>query len=246
MKQVPILCVAMIVIVLLWLVLLFTALGATEADSLEKCEFISESHSVHGNVRHIKVRCDEEDISFGQFFDYIEESDSFTLKFQALLREYSESGVFFECPALRDVTLYRTTLLFVLIPGDGDTFTSIEADERSVVGFRNLGGDAILTAPCPRGGAPEGSPLKYAPQVMDNSAYAHLTSFARYAPAQQFLALWRLCVAQIREEMNELTRRGSDQRLWLSTHGKGVSWLHVRVEYRPKYYHHRAFKGEGL
>ncbi|MGB1216866.1 MAG: DUF6940 family protein [Saprospiraceae bacterium] len=30
--------------------------------------------------------------------------------------------------------------------------------------------------------------------------------------------------------------------MWLSTAGLGVYWLHIRMDNRPKYYKHKAYK----
>jgi hypothetical protein len=35
---------------------------------------------------------------------------------------------------------------------------------------------------------------------------------------------------------------GQDAPTWMSTHGGGVPWLHMRFDPAPKYYHHEAFK----
>jgi hypothetical protein len=80
--------------------------------------------------------------------------------------------------------------------------------------FPNLGGDAILVVPCPVAGA---------------SAYGHLAAFVRLAPEAQRHALWQ----SVGEAM---TRRIGVKPVWLSTAGAGVSWLHVRLDDRPKYY----------
>jgi len=88
------------------------------------------------------------------------------------------------------------------------------APPSTVVEFPNLGGDAILVVPCPVAGL---------------SAYGHLAAFARLAPEAQRHALWQL----VGEAMS---RRLGEKPVWLSTAGAGVSWLHVRLDDRPKYY----------
>lgn len=89
----------------------------------------------------------------------------------------------------------------------------------SVVAFDNLGRDAVLVVPCPRG---------------PSSAYGHLAAFVRGAPAAQQHALWQT-VGQVLEE------RLGRQPVWLSTAGMGVAWLHVRLDIRPKYYGFRPY-----
>jgi hypothetical protein len=102
-----------------------------------------------------------------------------------------------------------------------DYFKAVAADD-GVVAFPNLGSDAILVVPCPLG------PL---------SAYAHLAAFLRQAPEAQKHALWKLVGATVEKQLGR-------QPIWLSTAGAGVSWLHVRIDQRPKYYgysHYRQF-----
>jgi len=86
--------------------------------------------------------------------------------------------------------------------------------------FSNLGKDAILVVPCP---------------LAEHPAYAHLAVFVRHAPAAQQHALWSL----VGEAME---RRLSDKPVWLSTAGAGVSWLHVRLDDRPKYYCYEPYR----
>lgn len=83
-----------------------------------------------------------------------------------------------------------------------------------VVEFTNLGGDAILVVPCPQ--AP-------------NAAYGHIGAFIRQAPEPQKHALWQ-------QVGNAMQHRLGNKPVWLSTAGGGVSWLHVRLDDRPKYY----------
>ncbi len=96
-------------------------------------------------------------------------------------------------------------------------FRSTEAD---VLSFPNLGRDAVLVVPCPR---------------EPHSAYGHIAAFAREAPELQRHALWQL-VGKVMEE------RLGPNRIWLSTAGAGVPWLHIRLDSRPKYYGHAPYR----
>ena len=83
-----------------------------------------------------------------------------------------------------------------------------------------MNSDAILVVPRPVG------PV---------TAYGHLASFVRNAPDSQKHSLWRL--------VGELMERGlGPTPVWLSTAGAGVSWLHVRLDQRPKYYGHARYR----
>ena len=88
-----------------------------------------------------------------------------------------------------------------------------------VVVFPNLGGDAMLVVPAPRGTA---------------SAYTHLARFVRHAPRDQVRYLWRTMSETV------IARIGAAP-LWLSTAGDAVGWLHVRLDSRPKYFHYRPY-----
>lgn len=94
------------------------------------------------------------------------------------------------------------------------------APDAAAISFPNLSGDSILVVPCP---------------VADPGMYGHLGAFVRGAPEPQRDVLWKL----IADTM--LGRLGTKP-VWLSTAGAGVSWLHVRLDDRPKYYGHAPYK----
>lgn len=91
-------------------------------------------------------------------------------------------------------------------------------------GFPNLPGETTLIVP--------------APVSPDHSCYTHLGNFLRAAPAGQVDRFWQV----VGETMQQ---RVSASPLWLSTAGMGVSWLHLRLDSRPKYYRHRPYAAGG-
>ncbi len=93
-----------------------------------------------------------------------------------------------------------------------------------IVEFANLGNDAILVVPCPQ---------------VDPSAYGHIAAFLRHAPEPQNHALWQQVGAALQRRLSDLP---SHQPVWLSTAGGGVSWLHVRLDDRPKYYGYAPYR----
>jgi len=93
------------------------------------------------------------------------------------------------------------------------------AGDKPVTVFPNLGGDALLIVPCP---------------LASLGAYGHLAAFVRSAPDEQNHALWRAVGTTLRQRLGE-------RRLWLSTAGGGVAWVHVRLDTRPKYYGYRSY-----
>lgn len=89
--------------------------------------------------------------------------------------------------------------------------------------FSSLGKDATLIAPSPQAGA----------------NFAHLASFLRTADPAHRQALWR------QVGISALALLGREP-VWLSTAGLGVSWLHVRLDSRPKYYRYRAYRDDAV
>ena len=157
----------------------------------------------------------------------------------SLLRESPYKAFFFESRPFTAVTADTQAYEFVLVEtsffdeGGGagevdlETFRGhfVPCAEYGAVGFSSLGGDAQLVAPCP--------------SHEDKAAYAHLAAFARRAPAQQQRALWSRTAEELRSLLS--SSRGGEP-LWLSTSGKGVAYLHVRVDSRPKYYTFPEYK----
>ncbi len=167
------------------------------------------------------VDLDSRPASFTDVLRGWREDTNFRRLFNALLADAPYAAFRWETPPVTNTTLTRA-FEFVLLdsPGlaphpDPDVFAEYFAGVSSgVTVFSNLGGDAILVVPCP---------------LAEPSAYGHLAAFVRLAPEPQRHALWQ----RVGEAM---TRRVGVKPVWLSTAGAGVSWLHVRLDDRPKYY----------
>lgn len=91
----------------------------------------------------------------------------------------------------------------------------------AIVAFDNLSGSARLVAPDD-----------------DGRDHGHLLRFLRHASKGEAVALW----ATVSDEAGRWMASGRP--LYLSTHGLGVPWLHVRLEGRPKYYAHQPYRTE--
>jgi len=167
-----------------------------------------------------------------------------TLSFDDVLRDWAASEPFrqqwldwlralpldayvWECPPVTAASLSRPfECVFLSSPSlaglrpEPEVFAQHFRPDRSVVTFRNLGGDAVLVAPCP---------------VNDARDFSHLAQFVRAASPEQQAALWQ-AVGQA------MSARVGAVPAWLSTAGHGVAWLHVRLDSRPKYYRHDAYR----
>jgi hypothetical protein len=144
----------------------------------------------------------------------------------AKLSEVAFDAYCWECPPVHDGNRLRPfECVFVSSPAlarmapQPQAFAEHFRADRSVVTFGNLGGDAMLVAPCPEG--PDGN-------------YTHLACFTRTASQEQQHSLW--------QAVGEATdARVSAVPTWLSTAGHGVAWLHVRLDSSPKYYRHAEY-----
>lgn len=141
--------------------------------------------------------------------------------FNLLLAEVPFTAFSWETPAVTTTTVSQP-FEFVLLdsPGlarrpDPKAFAAHFSEvDGNIAVFPNLGADAIMVVPYP---------------VAEPSAYGHLAAFVRLAPESQRQALWKAVG-------DAMGRRVEAKPVWLSTAGAGVSWLHVRLDDRPKYY----------
>lgn len=151
--------------------------------------------------------------------------------FSAQLAAAPYKQFYWECPPVSAATLETTPFQCLVIgrpraypEADPDDFHAFFKDDQEAIAFPNLGRDAVLVAPCPRG---------------DESLYGHLAAFVRLATPTQQDRLWALVATSI---LDRITQLPPDTPLWLSTEGSGVPWLHVRIDSRPKYYKTRSFR----
>jgi hypothetical protein len=162
-------------------------------------------------------------VSFDAFLDGLASDPVIRAALTDLLRSSPYAAFCWETPALTPQSgaqPFRCAIVespaLATVTADPTPFRAHLRAGGEVVDFDSLGGDSRLVAPVPRPG-------------VDLSVYAHLASFVRGAPPDQVDALW----VRVAEVVAEL--RGRRPR-WLSTAGLGVSWLHVRLDPRPKYY----------
>jgi len=166
-------------------------------------------------------------MTFGAVIRLWADDDAFRLFFTASLLSAELSAFFWEMPPLTVETLdgpFQCVLVagpeLETIPPEPGAFQEHFRAGGDVVVFANLGRDAVLIAPAPRG---------------SGAAYGHLGSFLRWGPASQRDHLWQ-------QVGRTLLGHLSATPTWLSTAGLGVAWLHVRLDSRPKYYRHRPYK----
>ena len=182
-------------------------------------------------LRFVPRRCGLP-IPYRDVICYWREDEAFRSFFISLLANASFRAFRWETPPVTTSTAFRE-FEFVLLDAPGldrapdaqafaEQFRLARRDCRALA-FPNLGNDAVLVVPCPSG---------------PTAAHVHLAAFVRQAPEGQVHELWRV----VGEAME--ARLGTEP-TWLSTAGMGVSWLHVRLDSRPKYYGFSPYREAG-
>jgi hypothetical protein len=87
-------------------------------------------------------------------------------------------------------------------------------EKKVVISFPNLNGDTVLVVPMPIRGR----------------NYATLRDFIDNAPEQQQIVFWKYVAKEARLAMEKWGKA------WISVHGLGVAYTHVRISQSPKYY----------
>lgn len=177
-----------------------------------------------GRVRRLTLSRGGSALTMGEVIAGWRTDAAFRAFYRTGLAECPFPAFFWEHPVL---TRARLAHPYECVQVDSPSLAAVHADSRpfaeefrsgcgtgSVVQFPNLSGDALLIAPCPQDPA---------------AAYAHIGVFVRQAPPAQVDVL-------LRTLGETLEARLDDRPLWVSTSGLGVSWLHVRLDARPKYY----------
>jgi hypothetical protein len=80
----------------------------------------------------------------------------------------------------------------------------------------NLGGDCVLVVP-----------------PNDGRNYAHFARFCQHASLSTKKAFWK----KVAESIEKFVKTTKLDKVYVSTHGNGVAWLHVRICKSPKYFH---------
>lgn len=185
---------------------------------------VLETRLEGGRVRRLTLSRSGSALTMGEVITGWRTDAAFRAFYGTCLADCPFPAFFWEHPAL---TRTRLAHPYQCVQVDSPSLAAVHADPRpfaeelrsgcgaqEVVQFPNLSGDALLIAPCPQGAA---------------AAHAHIGVFVRQAPAAQVDAL-------LRTLGETLEARLDDRPLWVSTSGLGVSWLHVRLDARPKYY----------
>lgn len=170
------------------------------------------------------------DMTFLDFYEGLVDDNQFREHVINIFKQSSLHEAFWEFPAYGRNS-YNDKAEFVLNksprfpPSNPETFREhfkgkIAGD---IVQFKNISRDADLISICPSG------------ERFDRKC----SDIMAFMKSDNELAKHNLLI-KIGQEMVKHTN--STQKKYLSTHGFGVSWLHVRICDTPKYYSHDAYK----
>ena len=107
----------------------------------------------------------------------------------------------------------------LLIKQNYSAFKKYFKGNKIVISFPNLSGDTTLVVPIPK----------------KNKNFATIKDFVNNASLKQQSDLWKCVSREIRKSLQHTDR------VWVSTHGLGVPYLHVRICNKPKYYGNSRF-----
>ena len=158
------------------------------------------------------------------------------MKWGTKLKHWSTGKLFTYPKKLKGKFMWRTNLLsgekkgfdheFIEYKGlpEEQDYTSFKSyinnsKNKYVVSFNNLSGNTLLVIPMPR----------------KNKNFATIKDFTDNASAAHQKKFWKKVSVLTRKEFK---KHGS---VYVSTHGLGVSYLHVRISHKPIHYYNSRF-----
>ena len=169
---------------------------------------------LNSGIRKVSITQDGQPLSYANVIEAWAYDSLFTRYFSSILKSSPFDAYFWETPPVNIRTMSRA-FEFVEVEGrildkmptNRQAFSEHfnESKNNTVISFANLGGDAKLVVPCP---------------LSTRTEYPHLAEFLRNAPDEQIETLWNKVGLQAEKTIGE-------KKIWISTAGAGVAWLHV-------------------
>jgi len=176
----------------------------------------------------ITLQQNQAPITFSDWINLLKSNGSFVEEWFRVFDElpFDYPGMFFEVPPMIPKNLQQPfECVFLAAPKfrnfnpTPNFFADYFTAPAPATSFLSLGGDTLLVSP---------NPLP--PQPLE--IYMHIGIFMAKAQDYQKRGFWKLVAEKYEERIQE------GKPVWLSTEGSGVYWLHMRLDPRPKYYHH--------
>lgn len=171
----------------------------------------------------------EFNVTLKEFYENLVTNEKFRDKIIEIFMESPYENALWEFPPY-SATHANNRAEFILMEtysfGNADSSSFSEhfagKPDGEIVVFNNLSGDTNL--------------ISVNSADTKNNIFCHIMAFMKRAPAK----LKHNLLIRIGGEMSKYTTSKSN--VYLSTHGHGVSWLHVRICSKPKYYAFEEYK----
>ena len=181
-------------------------------------------------VRKYRISDGTKNLTYENVIYAWRESDEFCRYFISILHDSPFPAYFWETPPITTSTIDRE-FEFVLVdsptlnrihPNSNAFEKKFNSTSESILSFHNLGRDAMLVVP---------------KLITASADYSSLAKYVRSEEVDQQIRLWNKVGSVILSELG-------DEKMWVSTSGLGVYWLHIRLDSRPKYYTYRLYREE--
>lgn len=215
----------------------FASKGTSKTKS-RKLKWVLKTKKINDN----EIRCrlmdhKNQPVSYQRFLEALQSDPAFVDHWIDTLKACPFPHIYWECIVVNQSRLphqhfecvfTRATALGAISKADPSSFKAHLQKDQKATSFFNLSQDTLLV--CPNTGS-------------NQAEHFHsLASFTRHAPKAQQHVFWRT----VAEKAQQRIQKMGQAPIWLSTHGTGVPWLHVRIASRPKYYHHKAYTSAQL
>ena len=175
-------------------------------------------------------------LSWKDVFMMVEQNDKFVISFIQILESNQFATYYLEFVPVSKDNFDEILFEFVLIKTHGfekdANITSfgedkLDTNSNKIISFPNLSKTCVLICPC------------FNHQI-DINRYIHIGTFINSSNINQEQKV--LLLSRAFNVYSDLLDKLPGQKLWLSTHGKGVAWLHIRVDLIPKYISWNKYK----
>jgi len=173
------------------------------------------------------------DVSLSEFFECLSTSRKFRNDIINIFKNNKYNNCLWEFPPITSSTL-NDKASFVIIPtskfpsADPSSFNdkfNVTKSTKFVI-FDNISGDTKLISPVPS-----------TKKENNNEFCGHIMNFMKYCDDDQKHDLLKMLGDHVKNIMSLSIK----QSIYVSTHGHGIPWLHIRISTHPKYYVYKKY-----
>ena len=173
-------------------------------------------------------------LTYKNFYESIKSSEKLINDIISILKLIVFESYYLEFNPTSWNSLENTIFEFVIIKTtaftnktDIITFgeSNINTNSNNIYTFYNLSKSSILISP-------------HYNHNYDMNTYNNICTFMRTSNFKQQFLLLTIAFAQYQIQL----KKNINKLLWLSTHGKGIGWLHIRIDNTPKYISFQSYK----